>query len=67
MMMKFTHLTHHWNAGEAYSVISFLDELRDVLWTTYGEEITEMLQNASQSCESGDEAGIPEFDDDIDF
>ena len=67
MTIKFTQLTHYWNAGEAYSVISFLDELREVLWATYGDEITEMLRDASQSCEPGDEDNFPEFDDEINF
>ncbi len=31
----------YWEAQEALSVITFLDELRDLLWASYGEEIME--------------------------
>lgn len=47
MTMKLTQLTTHWDAGDAYCVITFLDELRDVLMATYGDDIGEMLKQAS--------------------
>jgi hypothetical protein len=47
MSLSFTHLPTHWDAGEAYTVIAFLDLLRDQLWETYGAQITAMLQEAS--------------------
>ena len=47
MSLSFTHLPTHWDAGEAYTVIAFLDLLRDQLWETYGEDITAMLKDAS--------------------
>jgi len=47
MSLSITRLPTHWDAGEAYTVIAFLDLLRDQLWETYGDEITAMLQDAS--------------------
>jgi hypothetical protein len=47
MSLSITRLPTHWDAGEAYTVIAFLDLLRDQLWETYGEQITGMLQEAS--------------------
>ncbi|MGD8594042.1 MAG: hypothetical protein PVF82_14515 [Gammaproteobacteria bacterium] len=66
MTMKFTQLTTYWNAEEAYTVIEFLDRLRDLLWATYGEEIVAMLKAESENNPDSDESD-PEFDDEIDF
>ena len=41
MTMKFTQLRTYWDAGEAQTVIAFLDELREVLLTVYADEISE--------------------------
>ena len=43
MSLSITHLPTHWDTAEAYTVIAFLDVLRDQLWETYGEDITAML------------------------
>jgi len=43
---NFTQLRTHWTADDAYCVIEFLDELRDVLWDSYGDQIIEMQQQA---------------------
>ena len=67
MAMKITRLTTYWTADEADSVISLLDELRDRLWDTYGDQIIELRRNAMPGVESNiDQAQLP-FDDDIDF
>ena len=67
MTMKVTRLTTYWTVDEAATVIDFLDGLRDALWETYGEKITQMhredYDNRAQDinqCELG-------FDDDIPF
>ena len=60
MTMRITRLTTYWNAEQAETVITFLDELKDLLWEVYGEEITDMRRRASESDTS-------DFDDDIDF
>jgi hypothetical protein len=49
MTMKFTQLITRWDAGDAQLVISFLDELRDVLCTTYGEDIIKLHRQESES------------------
>ena len=67
MTMKVTRLTMYWTIDEAATAIDFLDRLRDALWETYGEQITQWhrevddnrIQDVNQ-CELG-------FDDDIPF
>ncbi len=48
MVMRLSQLKTHWTADDAYYVLSLLDELRDVLWETYGAEIVEQQQQAHQ-------------------
>lgn len=65
MSLSITHLPTHWDTAEAYTVIAFLDVLRDQLWETYGEDITAMLQDASDvAYERQIELA---FDDDLNF
>ena len=65
MSLSITHLPTHWDTAEAYTVIAFLDVLRDQLWETYGEDITAMLQDASNAA---DEHQIElALDDDLNF
>jgi len=40
-MMRFTHLKTHWTHEDAHAILSLLDELRDALWSTYGQDIIE--------------------------
>jgi len=42
MSMKVIKLTVYWDAADAQLVISFIDELRDLLVDTYGDEIVDM-------------------------
>jgi hypothetical protein len=66
MSLSITHLPTHWDAAEAYTVLAFLDLLRDQLWETYGDEITALLQAADTG--SGDQRQIDlDFDDDLVF
>jgi hypothetical protein len=67
MAMKVTRLTTYWTIDEAATAIEFLDILRDALWETYGEQITDMHREAYDNrfqdinqCELG-------FDDDLPF
>jgi hypothetical protein len=57
MIMRVNTLVTHLRPEDAYSVIEFLDQLRDLLMATYGDEITAMLQEAAPqlSTEIGDE------------
>ncbi len=47
MSMQVLRLQAHWNAGEAYAVLAFIDTLREAIVTRYGDEIVEMLQEAN--------------------
>jgi hypothetical protein len=66
MSLSFTHLPTHWDAGEAYTVIAFLDLLRDQLWETYGDDITAMLRDADCGDRDEEQCELP-FDDPLDF
>ncbi|MEA3644067.1 MAG: hypothetical protein VBE63_29710 [Lamprobacter sp.] len=46
MSLKVLPLHTHWDAGEAYSVLAFIDELRDLIIAHYGDGITDMLNDA---------------------
>jgi len=65
MSLSITHLPTHWDTADAYTVIAFLDVLRDQLWETYGEDITAMLQDASNAA-NAHQIEIA-FDDDLNF
>jgi hypothetical protein len=61
--MKISRLTTHWDADEAYLMISFLNELADILWNTYGTQIIEQQHQKHEH-----DANAPPFiDDDLDF
>jgi hypothetical protein len=53
MTMKLTYLTTYWNAADAETVVTFLDELREVILAVYGEQIQQMhraiIENRSAS------------------
>ncbi len=66
MSLSFTHLPTHWDAGEAYIVIAFLDLLRDQLWETYGDDITAMLRDADGGHRDNRQIELA-FDDDLNF
>lgn len=67
MSLSITRLSTHWDAAEAYTVIAFLDLLRDQLWETYGEAITELLRAADTAPESDPQQIELDFDDPLDF
>ena len=48
MSMRVHKLTTYLRAEEVYTIIEFLNQLRDMLMRTYGDEIRTMLQEASQ-------------------
>ena len=67
MSMKFTQLVTYWQADEALQMIDFLDQLRDKLWETYGEEIQHLYRDRGYDHNDNDEQTDPPFNDDIDF
>jgi hypothetical protein len=46
--MRVNRIVTHLRPEEAYTLVEFLDQLREVLMQTYGKEISTMLQEASQ-------------------
>jgi hypothetical protein len=48
MIMRVNKIVTHLQPGEAYTLVEFLDQLREVLMQTYGDDITTMLKEASQ-------------------
>jgi len=48
MIMRVNRIVTHLRPEDAYTLVEFLDQLRNVLMQTYGDEITTMLQEASQ-------------------
>ena len=65
MTMKVTRLTTYWSSAEAATAIEFLDLLRDALWETYGEQITQMHRDDYD--DRTRDSNPCEFDDDISF
>lgn len=60
MNMRVLKMAAHLRTDEAASLIEFLDQLRDVLMRTYGDEMKAMLQQASQR-EPGERTGDEAF------
>jgi hypothetical protein len=58
MSMRVNKIVTHLRPDDAYTLIEFLDHLRDVLMQTYGDEINAMLREASPR-----EAQTGEMDD----
>ena len=61
MIMRVNTIVTHLRPEDAYTLVEFLDQLRDILMQTYGDEIRAMLQEASM--QKPDRA----FDDDVKF
>lgn len=40
-MMKLSYLKTHWTPEEAHTILSFLDDVRDTLWRTYGSDMVD--------------------------
>ena len=67
MSMKILKLPVYWDAADAQLVIGFLDDLRDLLVDTYGDEIIEMHQRlAGNKNLDDDQAELP-FNDPVEF
>jgi hypothetical protein len=67
MAMKITRLYTHWEAAEAHTVIEFLDVLRDQLWELYGDQIVDLLREASVTQVVNERQGELASDDDLEF
>jgi hypothetical protein len=46
--MRVHKIITHLQPAEAYTLVEFLDQLRDALMQTYGDDIATMLKEATQ-------------------
>jgi hypothetical protein len=67
MSMKIMKLPAYWGAGDAQLVISFLDDLRDLLVDTYGDEIINMHQHLTKNDTQDDGQIELPFNDPLEF
>ena len=67
MTMNSTRLTTYWTIDDAATVIDFLDVLRDALWETYEDQITQMYREAYDNRFQDSNQCELVFDDDIPF
>jgi hypothetical protein len=67
MTMRLTQLATHWEPDEALAMIQLLDQLKERLWSVYGEEIIRQ-EYANQKYRKLDEEQLAlDFDDPIPF
>lgn len=57
MSMKVTRVHSWWTAEQADEVLSFLDELRDALWSSYGDQIVAMRLAEQEQAENDKQQG----------
>jgi hypothetical protein len=57
MSMKVTRVPTWWDAEQADTVIAFLDELRDQLCATYGDQIITMRRAELKESEADERQG----------
>lgn len=48
MTLRVSQITPYLRPEDAHTIVEFLDQLREMLMQTYGDEIMAMLQEASQ-------------------
>jgi hypothetical protein len=67
MSMKIMKLTAYWGPADAELVISFLDDLRELLVDTYGDEIVDMHRHLTENdALDEDQIELP-LDDPLEF
>ena len=67
MSMKIMKLPAYWDAADALLVLSFIDDLRDLLVATYGDEIIEMHQRMNEKNTLNEGQTELPFNDPIEF
>ena len=53
--MKILRITTHWSAEEAEYVYQLLDEFKEAIWQSYGEDILEMHKIRQLEKQASDE------------
>ena len=68
MTIRLSQLSAYWGADEAAVVVELLDELRDALWATYGDDIIAIRRAQAQHPNYSDEQlPLQGLDDASDF
>lgn len=62
--MKILKITTYWSPEEADCIYQLLDELKEVIWEAYGEEIVKMYQEMN---DEKTKVQLKGFDDEIQF
>ena len=65
MSMKVTRVPTWWDAEQADTVIAFLDELRDQLCATYGDQIVAMRRAELDESEADERQGELKLNSDL--
>jgi len=65
--MRLTQLVTHWEPDEALAMIQLLDQLKELLWSAYGEEIVRQEYAEQQHRKLGEEQLMLEFEDPVPF
>lgn len=63
--MKLLKMTTHWTPEEADCVYQFLDDFKEALWQSYGEEIVQMHKIINDELQEDHENR--DFNDEIPF
>jgi hypothetical protein len=63
--MKILRITTHWSAEEAEYVYQLLDEFKEAIWQSYGEDILEMHKIRQLEKQASDE--LEDFNDETPF
>ena len=67
MPMKIMKLPAYWDAADAQLIINFIDELRDLLVDTYGDEIVELHRRLAQDNTVNESQTDLPFNDPVEF
>lgn len=67
MTMRLTPLATHWEPDEALAMIQLLDQLKELLWSAYGEEIVRQAYADQNQRNFQEEQLALDFDDPIPF
>jgi hypothetical protein len=65
--MRLTQLAMHWEPDEALAMIQFLDQLKELLWFAYGEEIVHREYTDQNHRNFHEEQLTLDFDDPVPF
>lgn len=63
--MRILKITTYWTPEEADCIYQFLDECKEALWQSYGEEIVKMYQDIQDEQQTRD--AQRDFDDELPF